>query len=53
VVAVYFTKAKKVERIANYGLEDGQVVDFISRTTPTGGTESSFIRNALTGLLKF
>jgi hypothetical protein len=53
VVAVYFTKAKKVERIANYGLEDGQVVDFISRTTPTGGTESSFIRNALTGLLRF
>lgn len=53
VVAVYFSKAKKVERIANYGLEDGQVVDFISRTTPTGGTESSFIRNALTGLLRF
>jgi outer membrane protein assembly factor BamE (lipoprotein component of BamABCDE complex) len=53
VVAIYFTKAKKVERIANYGLEDGQVVDFVSRTTPTGGTESSFIRNALTGLLRF
>ena len=53
VVAVYFSKAKKVERVANYGLEDGQVVDFVSRTTPTGGTESSFIRNALTGLLRF
>ena len=53
VVAVYFNKTKKVERVANYGLEDGQVVDFVTRTTPTGGTESSFIRNALTGLLRF
>ncbi len=53
VVAVYFNKGKRVERVANYGLEDGQVVDFVSRTTPTGGTESSFIRNALTGLLRF
>ena len=53
VVAIYFNKAKRVERVANYGLEDGQVVDFVSRTTPTGGTESSFIRNALAGLLRW
>jgi outer membrane protein assembly factor BamE (lipoprotein component of BamABCDE complex) len=53
VVAVYFNKTKRVERVANYGLEDGQVVDFVTRTTPTGGTESSFIRNALQGLLRF
>jgi len=53
VLAVYFTKGKKVERIANYGLEDGKVFDFISRTTPTGGAEPSFIRNMLKGLLRF
>src|SRR5271166_1388619 len=44
VLAIYFTKDKKVDRIANYGLEDGQVFDFISRTTPTGGTEQSFVK---------
>ena len=53
VVAIYFNKGKRVERVANYGMEDGQVIDFVSRTTPTGGTESSFIQNALKGLLRF
>ncbi|MBV8563918.1 MAG: outer membrane protein assembly factor BamE [Methylobacteriaceae bacterium] len=45
VVAVYFDTSKKVQRIANYGLQDGKVFDFISRTTPTGGTEQSFLAN--------
>ena len=53
VLAIYFTKAKKVERVANYGLEDGRVVDLVSRTTPTGGAESTFIRNMFKNLLKF
>lgn len=35
VVAVYFTRTGSVERIAEYGLKDGKVFDFISRTTPT------------------
>ena len=53
VLAIYFTKQKKVERIANYGIEDGKVFDFISRTTPTGGAEQSFIRNLMKNLLRF
>ena len=53
VLAVYFTKQKKVEKIANYGLEDGKVFDFISRTTPTGGAEQGFVRNLLKNLLRF
>jgi outer membrane protein assembly factor BamE (lipoprotein component of BamABCDE complex) len=53
VIAVYFNKQKKVERLANYGLEDGQVVDILSRTTPTAGSEAGFLRQMLTGLLKF
>jgi outer membrane protein assembly factor BamE (lipoprotein component of BamABCDE complex) len=53
VIAVYFSKQKKVERIANYGLEDGQVVDILSRTTPTAGSEQNFLRQMLSGLLKF
>jgi outer membrane protein assembly factor BamE (lipoprotein component of BamABCDE complex) len=53
VVAVYFDKNKKVERLANYGLDDGKVFDFISRTTPTGGAEQSFVRNMFKSFLQF
>ncbi len=53
IFAVYFDKNKKVQRIANYGLEDGRVIDFVTRRTPTAGPESSFLRNMFTGLLRF
>ncbi|MDB5570252.1 MAG: SmpA/OmlA domain protein [Hyphomicrobiales bacterium] len=53
VFAVYFDKNKKVQRVANYGLEDGKLIDFVTRTTPTAGAESSFVRNMLTNLLRF
>ena len=38
VLAVYFDQSRRVERVANYGMKDGKVFDFISRTTATGGT---------------
>ena len=53
VLAIYFDKGGKVERIANYGMKDGKVFDFVSRTTPTGGPEPDFLRNILTGLFRF
>jgi outer membrane protein assembly factor BamE (lipoprotein component of BamABCDE complex) len=53
IFAVYFDKNKKVERVANYGLQDGQVFDFVSRTTPAAGRESSFLANAMANLLRF
>lgn len=43
VIAVYFDKNRRVERLANYGLKDGKVFDFVSRTTPTSGQELSYI----------
>jgi len=43
VLAVYFDANSQVSRIANYGLKDGQIVDFVSRTTPTGGKDFSFL----------
>jgi outer membrane protein assembly factor BamE (lipoprotein component of BamABCDE complex) len=43
VIAVYFDKNRKVQRIAEYGLKDGKVFDFISRTTPTSGADLSII----------
>jgi outer membrane protein assembly factor BamE (lipoprotein component of BamABCDE complex) len=53
IYAVYFDKGKKVVRVANYGMEDGKVIDFVSRSTPTGGAESTFLRGMFLNLLKF
>jgi outer membrane protein assembly factor BamE (lipoprotein component of BamABCDE complex) len=53
VLAVYFNKDGKVDRIANYGMQDGKVFDFVSRTTPTGGSEPDFLRNMMGGLFRF
>jgi outer membrane protein assembly factor BamE (lipoprotein component of BamABCDE complex) len=44
VVAVYFDKNRRVQRLANYGLKDGKVFDFVSRTTETGGDELNYLR---------
>ena len=43
VVAIYFDKNRRVQRLAEYGLKDGKVFDFISRTTPTSGADLSII----------
>ena len=43
VIAVYFDKSRRVQRLADYGLRDGLVFDFISRTTPTSGTELNYL----------
>ncbi|ACK49628.1 SmpA/OmlA domain protein [Methylocella silvestris BL2] len=53
VFAVYFDKNKKVERIANYGIQDGKVFDFVSRTTPTAGAESTFLKGMFLNLMRF
>lgn len=47
VLAIYFDGDQQVERIANYGLKDGRVFDFVSRTTPTGGSDFSFVSQIL------
>jgi outer membrane protein assembly factor BamE (lipoprotein component of BamABCDE complex) len=53
VLAVYFDKGSRVSRIANYGMKDGKVFDFVSRTTPTGGAEPDFLKNIMTNLFRF
>jgi len=37
VVAVYFSPGGTVDRVANYGMQDGKVFDYVSRTTPAPG----------------
>jgi outer membrane protein assembly factor BamE (lipoprotein component of BamABCDE complex) len=43
VIAVYFDRDRKVQRLAEYGLKDGKVFDFVSRTTPTSGNDLNMI----------
>jgi outer membrane protein assembly factor BamE (lipoprotein component of BamABCDE complex) len=47
VVAIYFDKDRRVERLANYGLKDGKVFDFVTQTTQTGGAELNYLRGIL------
>ena len=43
VIAVYFDRNRRVERVAAYGIKDGRVFDFISRTTPTAGSDVNIV----------
>ena len=43
VVAVYFDKNRRVTKLANYGLKDGKIFDYVTRTTPTGGAEVNYV----------
>lgn len=44
VVAVYFDETDTVTKIANYGLKDGKVIDFISRKTPSHANDQGLIK---------
>jgi len=52
VVAIYFDGQSRVSRVANYGIQDGRVFDFVSRTTPAGGRETTFLQQIFTNLLR-
>lgn len=43
IVAVYFDQSEQVAQLANYGLKDGHVFDFLSKTTPSRGKEVTFL----------
>ena len=47
VVAVYFSPNGTVERVANYGLKDGKVFDYISRKTPAPGAHDEGLLKSL------
>ena len=50
VIAVYFDRDRKVQRLAEYGLKDGKVFDFVSRTTPTSGNDLNMISSIVHNL---
>lgn len=47
VLAVYFDDKGAVKEVGNYGLQDGKVFDFISRTTRTGGQDLGLLSQML------
>jgi outer membrane protein assembly factor BamE (lipoprotein component of BamABCDE complex) len=49
ILAIYFDKDGVVKQRANYSLKDGRVFDMISRTTPTGGKDLTFLQQILSG----
>ncbi len=49
VVAVYFDEEGRVRDIADYGIKDGKVFDFIDRKTRTGGQDYGFLTQILRG----
>nr|WP_274424450.1 outer membrane protein assembly factor BamE [Chelativorans sp. YIM 93263] len=50
ILAVYFGDDGRVNQIARYGMRDGKLFDFISRTTPTGGKDQNFLSQMIAGV---
>jgi outer membrane protein assembly factor BamE (lipoprotein component of BamABCDE complex) len=50
VIAVYFDKDRRVERLANYTMKDGKIFDSVSQTTPTGGQEFGYLNTIFKNL---
>jgi outer membrane protein assembly factor BamE (lipoprotein component of BamABCDE complex) len=50
VVAVYFDKGRRVQRLADYRLQDGRIFDFVSRTTPTSSRETSYLQSLFSNM---
>lgn len=54
VAAVYFDKnTESIQEIAYYGLEDGQIVNFVDRKTPTRGKELTILGQLFGNLGRF
>jgi outer membrane protein assembly factor BamE (lipoprotein component of BamABCDE complex) len=51
VIAIYFDKSRRVERLADYGLRDGKVFDYVTRTTPTGGRDANYLSSIFSNFL--
>lgn len=50
IVAVYFNPVGSVDRVANYGMKDGQIVDFVKRETPAHLRDKTFLSRFFRGV---
>jgi outer membrane protein assembly factor BamE (lipoprotein component of BamABCDE complex) len=53
VYAIRFDQNDQVASFANYGLEDGQIIDFNSRKTPTVGKELTVLQQIFSNVGRF
>lgn len=53
VVTVSFDDAGLVTDIGNYGLEEGRVIDLVTRTTPTAGRKLTILQQIFQNLGKY
>lgn len=53
VIAFRFDEDDTVSSIANYGLQDGRIFDFISRKTPTHGKEVTILAQLFGNIGRF
>jgi len=44
VVAVYFSPMGSVDRVAQYGLKDGKVFDYVTQKTPTVSRDEGLLK---------
>jgi outer membrane protein assembly factor BamE (lipoprotein component of BamABCDE complex) len=51
VIAVRFSKQDQVESFAEYGLEDGRIIDMNSRQSPVTGAERSILQDLFKGIM--
>ncbi|NIJ39947.1 outer membrane protein assembly factor BamE (lipoprotein component of BamABCDE complex) [Parvibaculum indicum] len=53
VAAVYFDKSGIVDDVAYYGLEDGNVINFADRKTPTRGKEMTVLEQLFSNIGRY
>lgn len=53
ILAVRFDRDARVSGFAHYGLEDGKIIDFISRETPTRGKELTILQQLFSNVGRF
>jgi len=53
VVAIYFDPTDRITEVANYGLEDGQVINFSDRATPTRGKKLTLLGQIFSNVGRF
>ena len=50
VLAVYFSPLGTVDRVANYGLKDGKVFDYVKQQTPTVARDEGILKSLFRNL---
>lgn len=50
VLAIYFNPTGSVDRVAHYGMKDGQIFDYVKRETPSHIRDQGMLKQIFRGL---